>query len=97
LASHFDLMITDRILTIAARSVQLQWIGGSALNIVAGLALVALGIWAVPHVDPLLYRILGASLVPFGLWRICMAAALLRHRPQSFLDVGQGDWRPPRP
>ncbi|QNQ08113.1 hypothetical protein [Sphingomonas alpina] len=96
LASQFDLAITDRILTLAARSVQLQWIGGSMLNIVAGLALAALGIWAVLHVDPLLDRLSGVSLVPFGLWRISMAAALLRHRPKSSANVGQGDWRPPR-
>ncbi|MGH6616475.1 hypothetical protein [Sphingomonas sp.] len=79
LASYFDLRIAGPILAVAVRLVTLQWISGGVVNVVAGLALAALGIWAVLHFDPPLHRILGAALVPFGLWRIFRGVAVLRH------------------
>ncbi|WP_034160552.1 hypothetical protein [Sphingomonas sp. ERG5] len=78
LASYFDLRIALPILAVATRLVTLQWIGGGVVNVLAGLALAALGVWAVLHFDPPLHRVLGAALVPFGLWRVHMAIALLR-------------------
>ncbi|QNQ08112.1 hypothetical protein [Sphingomonas alpina] len=78
LASYFDLGIAGPILAVAVRLVTLQWISGGVVNVLAGLALAALGIWAVLHFDPLLHRILSAALVPFGLWRIFRGVAVLR-------------------
>lgn len=48
---------------------RLQWLGASLLNIVGGLALAALGLWMGLSLEPMLARMLGALLVPFGLWR----------------------------
>jgi len=47
------------------------------LNAVGGIALAALGVWAVLHFDPLLHRLLAALLVPFGAWRAYLGVAVL--------------------
>ncbi|MGY4397708.1 putative membrane protein [Sphingomonas sp. UYAg733] len=78
LACYFELGVADHILSVTVRALKFQWISGSVLNIVAGLAVAALGIWAILHFDPLAYRLLAALLVPFGLWRTFSAVALLR-------------------
>lgn len=77
-ASYFELKVADRILGLAARLLMLQWFSGGLLNVVGGLALAALGVWAVLHLDPLVHRLVCALLVPFGLWRAYRGAAVLR-------------------
>lgn len=84
LASWFGLGVADRMLAAAVGMLRLQWFGASVLNIVGGLALAALGVWMGLSVDPAAYRMLGALLVPFGLWRtfrgIALAGAFARDR-----------------
>jgi len=77
LASHFQLRLAERILDAAMQLLKLQWLSGGLLNIVGGLALGALGVWMILHFEPLPQRLLGALLVPFGLWRAFRGAALL--------------------
>jgi hypothetical protein len=69
LANWFELGVADRILAAAVGMLRLQWLGASLLNIVGGLALAALGLWMGLSLEPMLARMLGALLVPFGLWR----------------------------
>jgi hypothetical protein len=78
LADHFELKLADRLLDLAVRLLKLQWFSGGLLNAVGGLAIAALGVWAVLHFAPLLHRLLAALLVPFGLWRTCLGVAVLR-------------------
>jgi hypothetical protein len=78
LASYFGLGIADRILTLTGRFLALQWFSGGVLNAVGGIALAALGVWAVLHFNPLLHRLLAVLLVPFGLWRTYLGVAVLR-------------------
>jgi len=85
LASYFELRIADHILALTARLLTLQWFSGGVLNAVGGLALAALGVWAVLHFQPVLHRLLAALLVPFGLWRTCLGVSVLRalSKPQD--------------
>lgn len=69
LADRLGLRIAERLLDAMLPLLTLQWLGGGLLNIVGGLALVALGVWAVVHDGGLAGWLAGALLVPFGLWR----------------------------
>ncbi len=84
LADYFELKVAGRMLDALVGLLKLQWLGGSALNIVGGLAISALGGWLIWHVDALPQRLAGALLLLFGLWRTCRGAvlmsALLRRR-----------------
>lgn len=84
LADYFGLKMAGRMLDALAGLLKFQWLAGSALNIVGGLAISALGGWFIWHSDALPQRLAGALLVPFGLWRTCRGAvfmsALLRRR-----------------
>lgn len=78
LANLLGLAVADRILYVAMRLLQFQWLSGSVVNIAGGLAIGALGVWVVLHFEPLLHRLAGALLVPFGLWRAFRGAVLLK-------------------
>lgn len=69
LANRLGLRVADRLLDALLPLLTLQWLGGGLLNIVGGLALGALGVWAVVHDGGLAGWGAGALLVPFGLWR----------------------------
>ena len=69
LADRLGLRIAERLLDAMLPLLTLQWLGGGLLNIVGGLALVALGVWAIAHDRGLAGWLAGALLVPFGLWR----------------------------
>ncbi|QEI07438.1 DUF4175 domain-containing protein [Pigmentiphaga aceris] len=75
---YFKLAIADRILDLIGHLLKLQWLTGSVVNIVGGIALAALGVWSMFHFDPQWQRWLGVLLVPFGLWRAWRGLALLR-------------------
>jgi hypothetical protein len=48
------------------------------VNIVGGLAIAALGVWAVLHAWPAWQGLLACLLVPFGLWRTWRGIAVLK-------------------
>lgn len=49
LADRLGLFIAERLLDALRPLLTLQWLGGGLLNIVGGLAIGALGAWAVVH------------------------------------------------
>lgn len=77
-ASYFELQGAERILDATVQFMKVQWITGGVLNVGGGVALCMLGIWAFLHFDPLLQRVLGLLLVPFGAWRIVRGMAVLK-------------------
>jgi len=85
LADRLGLKAAGRILDWTVRGLALQWIAGGLVNLAGGLALAALGAWAVLRPDPLWQRLAGAALAPLGLWRAWAGAAVLaglsRRRP----------------
>ncbi|QRF56354.1 hypothetical protein [Variovorax paradoxus] len=79
LADRLGLKVADRMLSLTARLLQVQWLGGGVVNIVGGLLIAALGIWAALSLAPPLHRLAGALLlVPFGLWRTFRGVAVLK-------------------
>jgi tryptophan-rich sensory protein len=78
LADRLGLAVADRMLSLTARILQLQWLSGGVVNIIGGLLIAALGIWAALSLEPPLYRLAGALLVPFGLWRAFRGVAVLK-------------------
>lgn len=77
LSSHFKLTIAERILDLVFRSLMIEIVIGGVVNIVGGLALSGLGVWATLNLTPLGYRLLLALLVPFGLWRTFIGGVFL--------------------
>lgn len=77
-ADYFGLRLAERLLDSTNWLLKLQWFTGSVVNIVGGLAIAALGVWAVFHFEPTSHRLLSALLVPFGLWRTWRGLALLK-------------------
>lgn len=80
LADRLGFRFADRILDSTVLLLMLQWVTGGVVNIVGGLAIAALGAWAVFHAWPIWHGLLGGLLVPFGLWRTWRGVALLRAR-----------------
>lgn len=70
LASYCGLSIADRLLDATVATLTVGWVIGCIVNIVGGLALVGLGIWAAIVFPAPLVRFAMALLVPFGLWRL---------------------------
>lgn len=77
LADALGLQGAERVLAASVGLLKLQWLTGSAVNILGGLALAALGAWLAWRMGPLPIRLSGALLVPFGLWRVCRGGAIL--------------------
>lgn len=77
LASYFELKVADRLLGLLGGLMTLQWLTGGVLNVVGGLAIAALGVWAVLRHEPLWQQLAAALLVPFGLWRVYLGAGVL--------------------
>ncbi len=79
LADRLGLKVADRLLSLTTRLLQVQWLGGGVVNIVGGLLIAALGVWAALSPAPPLHRLAGALLlVPFGLWRTFRGVAVLQ-------------------
>lgn len=78
LADRLGLKVADRMLSLTARLLQWQWLSGGVVNIVGGLLIAALGIWAALSLEPSWHRLAGLLLVPFGLWRAFRGAAVLK-------------------
>ena len=78
LADYLELKIASRILAAMMGLLKFQWLVGSWLNILGGLAISALGAWLVWHSIALPQKLGGALLVPFGLWRAYRGAVLAR-------------------
>ncbi len=78
LADRLGLKVADRMLSLTARLLQWQWLSGGVVNIVGGLLIAALGIWAALSLEPSWHRLASALLVPFGLWRVFRGVAVLR-------------------
>ncbi|RZI69236.1 hypothetical protein [Variovorax guangxiensis] len=78
LADRLGLRIAERLLDALLPLLTLQWLGGGLLNIVGGLAIGALGVWAVMHDGGLVGWGAGALLVPFGLWRTLRGVGVTR-------------------
>lgn len=83
LTDYLGLRVAGRIIRLTVRLLALQWSVGGLVNIVAGLALSALGIWMAVEVHPLGARLLGGFLVPFGLWRARLGVGVLRAQADS--------------
>ncbi len=77
LADRFRLKFAERILDLTLHALKLQWFGGALVNLVGGLAIAALGVWAVLSAGSPWLRLSGAMLVPVGLWRAWAGAGLL--------------------
>lgn len=78
LADRLGLKVADRMLSLTARLLQVQWLSGGVVNIVGGLLIAALGIWAALSLEPSWHRLAGLLLVPFGLWRAYRGVAVFR-------------------
>lgn len=78
LADRLGLKVADRMLSLTARLLQWQWLSGGVVNIVGGLLIAALGIWAALSLEPSWHRLAGLLLVPFGLWRAFRGVAVLK-------------------
>ena len=86
LADYLELRIAGRILDALVALLKFQWLAGSWLNILGGLAISALGVWLIWHFGGLSQRLAGALLLLFGLWR-SYRGALLTARWQSFRNA----------
>ena len=80
LADRLGFRFADRILDSTVLLLMLQWVTGGVVNIVGGLAIAALGVWAVFHAGYTWHGILGGLLVPFGLWRTWRGVVVLKAR-----------------
>ena len=78
LADRLGFKLADRLLDPIGWVLKLQWFTGGVVNIVGGLAIAALGVWAVFHAWPIWHGLLGGLLVPFGLWRTWRGIAVLK-------------------
>ena len=78
LADRLGFRFADRLLASTVWLLTLQWITGGVVNIVFGLAIVALGVWAVLHAWPAWHGLLACLLVPFGLWRTWRGITVLK-------------------
>ncbi|WP_431510045.1 hypothetical protein [Variovorax sp. DAIF25] len=78
LADRLGLKVADRMLSLTARLLQWQWLSGGVVNIVGGLFIAALGVWAALSLEPSWHRLAGLLLVPFGLWRAFRGVAVLK-------------------
>lgn len=78
LADRLGLKVADRMLSLTVRLLQWQWLSGGVVNIVGGLLIAALGIWAALSLEPSWHRLAGLLLVPFGLWRAFRGVAVLK-------------------
>lgn len=83
LADYFGLKIAGRILDAMVGLLKFQWLAGSGLNILGGLAISALGAWLMWHFSGLPQRLGGALLLLFGFWRTYRGAVLIRAFLQS--------------
>jgi hypothetical protein len=77
-ADRLGLRLADRLLDVVGGLLKVQWFTGSLVNIVGGLAIAALGVWALFQVEPIWQGLLTALLIPFGLWRTIRGLALLK-------------------
>ncbi|SKA98299.1 hypothetical protein SAMN06295879_2559 [Agreia bicolorata] len=77
-ASALGLGFADRILDATVALLTAQWSIGGVLNIVAGAAIIAVGIWCAVNLEPALVKALCLVLVPFGIWRLVRGARILR-------------------
>jgi len=74
LATYFDLAIADRVLNGLTGLLIVQWVTGCVVNLVGGLALVALGVWLPLHsAKPVNGLVGGLVVIPLGLWRMWRA------------------------
>ena len=77
-ASALGLGFADRILDATKALLTAQWNIGGVLNIVAGAAIIALGIWCVVTVEPAVAKVLCLALVPLGIWRLIRGVRIIR-------------------
>ena len=77
-ASALGLGFADRILDATRALLTAQWNIGGVLNAIAGSALIALGIWAMLTLEPVVLKALCLILLPFGVWRLVRGVSILR-------------------
>lgn len=78
IADRLGLKLADRLLDPIGWVLKLQWFTGGVVNVVGGLAIAALGVWAMLHFPLIWQGLLSALLVPFGLWRVWRGWAVLK-------------------
>ena len=77
-ASALGLGIADRVLDAIMALLTAQLRVGGVLNIAAGAAIIAVGIWCAVTLEPALTRVLCLVVVPFGIWRLIRGVSILR-------------------
>nr|WP_278377008.1 hypothetical protein [Brucella anthropi] len=74
---YFKVPLAERMLGSIYCAFKMQSFVGSLVNILGGMAIMVLGIWAVSHAQSVIFQIGAATLIPFGLWRVLKGWALL--------------------
>ena len=85
IADSLRLKVAERILVAAERVTILQWLVGSLVNLVGGLALIGVGLWVVIHVPAVAAKVGGALALLLGLWRAWIGACVLRETRKAML------------
>lgn len=74
---YFKVPLAERILDLISCAFKMQSFVGSLVNILGGIAIIVLGIWAVSHAQSGILVMGAATLIPFGLWRLLKGWTLL--------------------
>ena len=78
IADRLGWAASGRLLDLASRLAQVQWVIGGVLSVVVGAALIAVGAWLLFASFAWEARLAVVLLVPFGLWRIWRGVSVLR-------------------
>lgn len=76
LADALKLPFAARILDAAYRAMLFEFAVGTLVNVLGGLAIVALGVWGGVALPKLVYRVLALVIVPYGAWRVWLGIAI---------------------